>query len=154
MHITYFNDIIKKYKYIHKDMNDYSDALLYFINSTYDIMSFNSSLSLEPGDTILMVRDFISDIKSDIDIYYVFNDKQYLIDSSTRLLTFLTPLNPIFLRNLSDKVQVINFKRWLIKLDIVEDMTYQTICDNHLYYYGTIKECDCHKCNSEISTFI
>lgn len=135
-----FDDIINKNNKIeYVDTYDLSEALNVFVNHKYDMISFNGSMTLNPGDTILTIRDIISHINCDETICYIINDIEYPITYKTRLLTFLTPLNFIYLRNKSNNEQIITFKRWLIKPKLSDGLSCHYVVDGiHSYYYGSI----------------
>lgn len=134
-----FDEVTKIYKFGHIETDDNVSALKEFIDKKYDIMSYYGSLYLNPGDTILFIRDYISDIKSDIPIYYTIDDEEYLILNETRLLKFLSPLKSIYLRNKTDKIQLITFKRWTVKAEILDKLIVLPIKEEgHFYFYGEI----------------
>lgn len=132
-----FDEFINTFNIKHIETDDKSLALNEFIEKKYDILSYNGSLELKPGDSLLFIRDFVSNIQSYVPIYYVIDDKEYLIMPSTKILKFLSPLKPIFLRNKTNEVQHINFKKWLVKLEIIDKLSHITVRDSGiLYYYG------------------
>jgi len=137
----FFDDVIKDYEikeYENKNDNIF-EAMNFFMRNQYDIMSFDSSLILNPGDTILLCKDYISDIKSNVPIYYIVNNKEFIIDHKTRLFSSLSHLNPIFLKNKKNENQSIYFKRFFIKQTILDKLLYYNIHDGiHNYYYGEI----------------
>lgn len=134
-----FDDIIKEYNIGHINEFQYDNAMRYFIEKKYDIMSFYGSLTITPGDNIVYTRDYISDIQIDNPLYYVVNDTEFPITDKTRILSFLTPLKQVVIRNKTDKCQRITFKRWFIRLDLANQLDYILIKDGpHYYCYGEI----------------
>lgn len=140
MKVIYFNDFIKNYNTEHIDTDDFTVAINNYINNRYELMSYNGSMTLNPGNTLFLTRDFISNIKSDEPIYYVINDNEYIITDQTRILTFLTTVSPIYLRNKTGKKQVITFKKWFVKLSIMEILSHSIVQDDkHCYHCGKIE---------------
>lgn len=139
MKVNTFDEYIKDYTVGHHNTLNYEEALNKFIEKKYDIISFNGSLTLNPGDTILYTRDYISNIRIDVPIYYVVNGIEFPVTDNTRLLPFLTPLNQIILRNKTGMVQNITFKRWFIRKEISDQIIHRPVSDgSHFYCYGEI----------------
>lgn len=134
-----FDELTKNYKFGHIETIDYPIAYKEFIEKNYDIMSFYGILYISPGDTILWTRDFISDIRINEPIYYIIDKVEYPILDNTRLFSFLSSLNSILLRNKTNKVQEITFKRWLIKTEIKDMLiTYPVKEGDVSYFYGEV----------------
>jgi len=137
--MTNFDELIKNYYIGHIDIDKYSIALDEFITKKYDIMSFYGSIILRPGNTILYTRDYISNIKGE-NVCYIVDNLEYTIDESTRLFPFLSPLKPIILNNKNEFDTTIIFKRWIIKLNLIDNLLTQDIKENSCnYYYGEIR---------------
>ena len=120
--------------------NDYKLALIEFITKKYNSLSFIDSLTINPGDTLLFIRDVISDIKCiNNNLFYVIDDKEYPITTNTRLLICLSPLKNIYLRNKSSHTQLIIFKRYFIKSTLIDTVISKIIKDrDHIYFRGKI----------------
>lgn len=134
------DNLIQDYKIGHHNTSVYSDALKEFIEKKYDIMTCYGTLVLNPGDNLVATRDFISDIRTDDEkIYLVVDNEEFTINDNTRILTSLSRLKPIILRNKNDKFASLIFKRWLVKMDILDILgTYTIIEGEHYYLYGCI----------------
>lgn len=134
-----YDELIKNYNIGNIETDDIHQVILEFIEKKYDILSSNGSLDLNPGDTCLYVRDYISNIQSDTQLYYIIDDKEYVILPSTKILKFLSPLKPIFIRNKTNAIQKIKFKKWIIKLEIINKLTHIPVKEgDDLYYYGEV----------------
>jgi hypothetical protein len=130
-----FDNIIKDYKIGH--VEDIVDAFQKLID--YDIVSCNDELILEPGDTQIYTRDYISDFKSDIPFYYIVNNTEFLIKNKTKLLTFMTPFNPFIIRNKADGPQKLHFKKYLMKISNIHNIQRESFYDNNIvYHYGSV----------------
>lgn len=133
-----FDDIIKDLSSKHINTYNSSRALYYSINSKYDIISFNGQMIINPGDTMLLARDFIANIITYEPIYYIIDDIEHIITMDTRLLSFLATTKPIYFRNKTDKRQIIIFTRYFYKHDY-ENLFYEEIHDkNHYYINGEV----------------
>jgi hypothetical protein len=132
-----FIDIISKCKILHLDTDKLSDAMSLLLYSNYDIVSFNDTINLNPGDTLLLTRDYITNI-IDNDIYYVVNDIEYKLEENILLLTFLSILNPIILRNKSNNIKHVKCKRYIINQNSINIINIEKIiyCNNIVYYDG------------------
>lgn len=134
-----FDEYVKNYKFGHCNETEYSIALYEFITKKYDIMSYFDHIYLKPGDTVLFMRDFISDIKINEPVYFVVDKIEYLITDKTRIFPFLSALKPIILRNKTNDIQSIRFKRWFVKMNIIDSLRTNVIHEgDHYYFYGEI----------------
>ncbi len=139
MPLKTFDDYISEYKIITIDTQEFRNAYLEMINNNYDIVKFKNSITILPGDTMILTRDYIANIYSEEPIYYVIDNTEFLINDNTRLFTFLTSLKPINLRNKTKKSQTINFDRYLVKPGILENIIHFVIHENNVnYVYGEV----------------
>lgn len=139
MNTISFDELIQSYKMEHVHTYTMAGAIGMTLGKKYDVLSFYGHMVLNPGDTPCIVRDYITDIKSVEPLYYVVDDKEYQVNSSTKMLSFLTPLKQVMFRNKTDRVINISFKRFIIKHELVNKFIRDIVEDNgHCYYYGEI----------------
>lgn len=135
-----FDEIIGDYDILHIDTTKLSDVIRFITFHKYDIVSFNDMIILNSGDTLLLTRDYITNIEANDDVSYLIDDIEYEINNKTKLITFMSPFKSIMLRNKSNLKQTITFKRHLISYNIIHKInTNDIIYDgNHIYHNGMI----------------
>lgn len=134
-----FDEYLQNLTHIHDDnIINVSDAYLKLTD--YDIVSYNSYIILKHGDTPLIVRDFISNILNYDNVYIVLdNKKECPITQNTKILSFLTPLRSVLLRNKNKTDTVLTFHKNVIKNELSDKLLYTSVEDSGFeYYYGCI----------------
>ena len=131
--------ILNEYKCDHIDSSDFMTIFTELVEKKYNIVSCYGNLVLNSGDTVIFVRDFISNITPHDKLFFIVDDKEFKITDSTRLFMFLSPLKPILLRNKNDHKIEITFKKWILNIAI-KDLLYNKIIHEgyHVYFNGSI----------------
>lgn len=133
-----FNNLIQDHKIINTTLQ-LKEAYILFYAGKYDIISCIGTLCIVPGDNQIFTRDYISNIIPDNDLYLVVDNIEKKITYSDNILTFLSPLKAIIIRNKSDKIINITFRQFLVKQDIINKLLLCIVYDNNTYYhYGEI----------------
>lgn len=129
--IVTFDSIIENYKQAPaKDTDALQKKLV-----DHDITYYDDTLILEPGDTDVYVQNYISDFASYEPLYFVIDDSEILIKNKTRFLTFMSPFKPFIIRNKTNKLQELRFKKYFMKMSNIHDITSKKIVDSDILYY-------------------
>lgn len=137
----YFDDFISKY-IIHHDLfiKDINTALIKLNSGVYDIVSFSESIELKSGKKYQLLKtDFITDFTNVTNVYYIIDNKEYLLEKDTILFLSLTPLKPVELlyKNNEDDTKILSYRRYCVKQDVLDTIVYKNmLCKNIRYYYG------------------